>query len=70
MRVMKSGGCDGAGSRWVVGEDRLECGGGELVVVPPNTIHGMAFLDDDTECEVIGELQIGEWITVLDRRQP
>jgi mannose-6-phosphate isomerase-like protein (cupin superfamily) len=52
--------------RMVVGEERLECGAGELVVVPPNTIHGMAFLDDDTECEVIGELQMGEWITVLD----
>jgi mannose-6-phosphate isomerase-like protein (cupin superfamily) len=52
--------------RMVVGEERFECGAGELVVVPPNTIHGTAIIDDDTECEVIGELQMGEWITVID----
>jgi mannose-6-phosphate isomerase-like protein (cupin superfamily) len=52
--------------RMVIGDERLECGPGELVVVPPNTVHGVAPVDDDTEVEVIGERQMGEWITVID----
>ena len=52
--------------RVVVGEQHLECGAGELVVVPPNVVHGVAFVDDDTEAEVIGELRMGEWVTVID----
>ncbi len=52
--------------RIAVGDQRLECGPGELVVVPPNVTHGIAVLDDDTETEVIGEIGMGEWITVLD----
>jgi mannose-6-phosphate isomerase-like protein (cupin superfamily) len=52
--------------RMVLGDERLECGPGELVVIPPNTVHGVAPIEDDTEVEVIGELQMGEWITVID----
>jgi mannose-6-phosphate isomerase-like protein (cupin superfamily) len=52
--------------RVVIGEERLEVGAGQLVVIPPNTVHGVAYLDDDTETECIGELQMGEWITVID----
>jgi hypothetical protein len=51
----------------VVGEERIECGPGELVVVPPNTVHGIVVLDPDSEYEVIGELGMGEWVTVIDR---
>jgi hypothetical protein len=29
-------------------------------------VHGVAYLDDDTETECIGELQMGEWVTVID----
>jgi hypothetical protein len=36
------------------------------VVIPPNTIHGVAVLDDDTEVEAIGEIGMGEWVTVID----
>ena len=54
------------GIRITVGEQRLECGAGQLVVIPPNTIHGVAVVADDTEVEVIGEIGMGEWITVVD----
>ena len=54
------------GIRITVGEQRLECGAGQLVVIPPNTIHGVAVIDDDTEVEAIGEIGMGEWITVID----
>jgi mannose-6-phosphate isomerase-like protein (cupin superfamily) len=52
--------------RITVGEQRLECGAGQLVLIPPNTIHGVAVLDDDTEVEAIGEIGMGEWVTVID----
>lgn len=32
----------------------------------PNTIHGVALLEDATEVEVIGEIGMGGWITVID----
>ena len=54
------------GIRITVGERRLECGAGQLVVIPPNTIHGVAVIDNDTEVEAIGEIGMGEWITVVD----
>jgi mannose-6-phosphate isomerase-like protein (cupin superfamily) len=54
------------GIRITVGGQRLECGAGQLVVIPPNTIHGVAVIDDDTEVEAIGEIGMGEWITVID----
>jgi mannose-6-phosphate isomerase-like protein (cupin superfamily) len=54
------------GIRITVGEQRLECGAGQLVVIPPNTIHGVAVIDNDTEVEAIGEIGMGEWITVID----
>ena len=52
--------------RMVVGDERVECTAGQLVVLPPNTSHGIMNLDDDTEVEVIGELDMGEWVTVID----
>lgn len=36
------------------------------MVIPPNTIHGVAVIDNDTEVEAIGEIGMGEWITVID----
>jgi hypothetical protein len=50
----------------MVDEERIEVEAGELVVIPPNTIHGITFIDADAQCEVVGELQMGEWITVID----
>jgi len=52
--------------RITVGDERLECGAGELVVVPPHVSHGILPLEEGTEAEVIGELQMGEWVHVLD----
>jgi mannose-6-phosphate isomerase-like protein (cupin superfamily) len=52
--------------RIVVDNQRLECAAGELVVVPPGVIHGVAVLEPDSEYEVIAELGMGEWITVID----
>jgi hypothetical protein len=49
-----------------VGDEQFEVGVGELVVVPPDTIHGINFIDLDAQCDVVGELQMGEWITVID----
>jgi mannose-6-phosphate isomerase-like protein (cupin superfamily) len=43
----------------------LDCTAGQLVVVPPNVAHGVMVVDEDTEAEVIGEIRMGEWITVL-----
>jgi mannose-6-phosphate isomerase-like protein (cupin superfamily) len=52
--------------RIAVGDERLDCGAGELVVIPPNAVHGVAVLQPDTEYEVIGEAEMGEWVTVID----
>ena len=52
--------------RMVLGDQRLECGAGELVVIPPQVIHGIVVLQDDTEVEVIGEIAMGESVTVVD----
>ena len=53
--------------RMVLGDQRFECAAGELVVIPPQVIHRIVVLEDDTEVEVIGELAMGEWVTVIDR---
>jgi hypothetical protein len=36
------------------------------MALAPNTIHGVAVIDSDTEVEAIGEIGMGEWITVID----
>ena len=52
--------------RITVGDEQIVCGAGEIVVVPPEVAHGVMVLSKDAETEVIGELEMGEWITVLD----
>ncbi len=44
----------------------IDVGGGHFVVVPPFTEHGFKVLTDDARFEFIGELEMGEWVTVLD----
>jgi mannose-6-phosphate isomerase-like protein (cupin superfamily) len=44
----------------------LDVGEGQIVVVPPQVSHGVVALDEGTEAEVIGEIQMGEWVTVID----
>jgi hypothetical protein len=36
-----------------------------MVLLPPNTIHGIIGLSKDAEAEVIGEFDMGEWVTVI-----
>jgi hypothetical protein len=44
----------------------LDVGSGYFVVVPPNTEHGFKILTDDASLEFIGEIEMGEWVTVID----
>jgi uncharacterized cupin superfamily protein len=44
----------------------MDVGAGHYVVVPPFKEHGFKVLTDDARFEFIGELEMGEWVTVLD----
>jgi quercetin dioxygenase-like cupin family protein len=44
----------------------IECRAGEILVVPPNVEHGVLCLEAGTEAEVIGEIAMGEWVTVVE----
>jgi mannose-6-phosphate isomerase-like protein (cupin superfamily) len=52
--------------RITVDGQHLDCKAGQLVVVPPHVSHGVMVVDSDTEAEVVGEIEMGEWITVLN----
>lgn len=52
--------------RITVAGQHTECSAGQLVVVAPNVSHGVMVLDEDTETEVIGEIGMGEWVTVIE----
>jgi quercetin dioxygenase-like cupin family protein len=39
---------------------------GHYVVVPPHTPHGFKVLTDDAVMQFVGELEMGEWVTVID----
>ncbi len=43
----------------------IDVGAGHFVVVPPSTVHGFKILSDDARMQFIGELEMGEWVTVL-----
>jgi mannose-6-phosphate isomerase-like protein (cupin superfamily) len=47
-----------------VGDERRTCGAGDLVVVPPDTLHGFRVLSD-VVLEVIAEQNIGTYWPVL-----
>ena len=51
--------------RFLVGESVREIGAGELIIIPPGTIHGHTVLED-AELEVLGEIASGVFITVQD----
>jgi mannose-6-phosphate isomerase-like protein (cupin superfamily) len=44
----------------------VDVSGGHYLVVPPYTEHGFKVLTDDARMEIIGEIEMGEWVTVLD----
>jgi hypothetical protein len=41
-------------------------GAGYYVVVPPYTEHGFKILTDDARMQFVGEIEMGEWATVMD----
>jgi uncharacterized cupin superfamily protein len=43
-----------------------DVGPGHFVVVPPFTEHGFKILTDDAHFQFIGEIEMGEWVTVID----
>lgn len=47
-----------------VGDERRTCGPGDVVVVPPNTLHAFDVLAD-VVLEVVAELDIGTWYPVV-----
>jgi quercetin dioxygenase-like cupin family protein len=59
--------------RVVSGSVRIHAGGtnsdfgsGQTVVVPPGTVHGFRILEPGTELVCTGEIEMGEWVTVID----
>jgi quercetin dioxygenase-like cupin family protein len=52
--------------RFHVDGRNIDVGPGHYVVVPPHTEHGFKILTDDTEMQFIGEIEMGEWIMVID----
>jgi uncharacterized protein YjlB len=51
--------------RLTVDGRHIECGAGQIVVIPPGVAHGVMVVADDAEAEVIGEIEMGEWVTVV-----
>lgn len=46
--------------------ENIDVGAGHFVVVPPYTEHGFRVLTDDASMRFVGELEMGEWLTVID----
>jgi quercetin dioxygenase-like cupin family protein len=44
----------------------IDVDAGNYVVVPPYTEHGFKILTDDAQMQIVGEIEMGEWVTVLD----
>jgi mannose-6-phosphate isomerase-like protein (cupin superfamily) len=52
--------------RFHIAGKNIDVPGGHYVVVTPGTEHGFKVLTPDAELEFIGEIGMGEWVTVLD----
>lgn len=52
--------------RFHVDGRNIDVPAGHFVVVPPFVEHGFKVLTDDTRMQFIGEIGMGEWVTVLD----
>lgn len=44
----------------------IDVGAGHYVVVPPHTPHGFKVMTDDARMQFVGEIEMGEWVTVID----
>ncbi len=51
--------------RFTVDGKKTEVGEGTIAVLPPNTEHGLIAVSDSL-METVGELEMGEWVTVID----
>jgi quercetin dioxygenase-like cupin family protein len=51
--------------RFHVDGKNIDVGPGHYVVVPPYTEHGFRILTDDVELQFVGEIEMGEWVTVI-----
>jgi hypothetical protein len=52
--------------RFHVDGDNFDVGAGHFMVVPPFTEHGFRVLTEDARFQFIGEIEMGEWVTVID----
>jgi len=52
--------------RFHVDGRNIDVGAGHFVVVPPYTEHGFKVLTEDARMQVVGEIEMGEWVTVID----
>jgi quercetin dioxygenase-like cupin family protein len=49
--------------QFLVGDSQREVGPGEVIIIPPGTVHGHTVIED-AELEVLGEIASGVFITV------
>src|SRR4051794_3164164 len=52
--------------RFHIDGTNIDVEAGHFVVVPPFTEHGFRVLTEDARFQFIGEIEMGEWITVID----
>jgi mannose-6-phosphate isomerase-like protein (cupin superfamily) len=52
--------------RFHVAGRNMDVGPGHFVVVPPGTEHGFRVLTEDARMQFVGEIEMGEWITVIE----
>jgi mannose-6-phosphate isomerase-like protein (cupin superfamily) len=52
--------------RFHLGGENIDVGAGHFVVVPPYTEHGFKVLTEDARMQVVGEIEMGEWVTIID----
>jgi quercetin dioxygenase-like cupin family protein len=53
-------------ARFHVNGKNIDIEEGGTVVVPPGTQHGFRVLSPGTKLQVVGEIEMGEWITVIE----
>jgi hypothetical protein len=52
--------------RFHLGGRNFDAGAGTFVVVPPFTDHGFKILSEQASIQFVGEIEMGEWVTVLE----
>jgi hypothetical protein len=52
--------------RFHIDGKNVDAGAGSFVVVPPFTEHGFKILTEGAVVQFVGEIEMGEWVTVID----